>query len=66
MSTIYYSLDEQMVEACELNFDKFMDDICEREEASVKRIDEQSRAVATWGSYTQRYGELPQNRIFVR
>lgn len=60
----YYSLDEQMCYAGDVDFDKFMDDICEREEASAKELNENARAHATWGGYHTRYGEFAQNRIF--
>lgn len=52
----------------DFSFDKFIDDICNREEATSKRLEEYGRGQEEHPQrrYNKLYRELPQNRIVYR
>lgn len=52
----------------EFTFDKFVDDICKREEATQRRLEEYGHGQDEHPQrrYNKLYRELPQNRIVYR
>jgi hypothetical protein len=52
----------------DFNFDKFVEDICTRENETVKRLEEYGRGQEEHPQriYNRLYRELPQNRIVYR
>lgn len=52
----------------DFNFDKFVDDICKREQETAHRLEEYGRGQEDLPQrrYNRLYRELPQNRIVYR
>lgn len=52
----------------DFNFDKFVDDICKREQETAQRLEEYGRGQEDLPQrrYNRLYRELPQNRIVYR